>query len=110
MAPLVKQLPLAQVMIPESWERAMGEMGAGGGPCSVGSLLFPLPLPLPLLMYVLFLSQIKSLQKNTVMLGHELRTPHRVRLRVSLPVPLPLLSFSLSLPHPTPNTPPHTNK
>ena len=34
------QLPLAQVMIPESWDGALRPV-----PCSLGSLLLPLPLP-----------------------------------------------------------------
>ena len=35
----VKHLPLAQVMIPRSWDQASHR-----APCSVGSLLLPLPL------------------------------------------------------------------
>ena len=38
---LVKHLPLAQVMIPESWDQAPSQ-----APRSAGNLLFPLPLPL----------------------------------------------------------------
>ena len=38
----VKPLPSPQVMIPESWDRVLY-----WAPCSVGSLLLPLPLPLP---------------------------------------------------------------
>ena len=34
----VKHLPLAQVMIPGSWDRALH-----GAPCLAGSLLLPLP-------------------------------------------------------------------
>ena len=37
-AQLVKQLPLAQVMIPASWDRVPHR-----APCSAGSLLLPLP-------------------------------------------------------------------
>ena len=37
-----KRQPLAQVMIPGSWDGAPGL-----GPCSAGSLLLPLPLPFP---------------------------------------------------------------
>ena len=40
-AQLVKSLPSAQVMIPESWDQAPGR-----APCSVGSLLLPLPNPM----------------------------------------------------------------
>ena len=47
-AQLVKRLPLAQVMIPGSWDQAPHQ-----APCSVGSQL--LPFPLPLLRHVLFL-------------------------------------------------------
>ena len=36
----VKHLPLAQVMIPESWDGAPHQ-----APCSVGGLHLPLPLP-----------------------------------------------------------------
>ena len=52
-APGVKHLPSAQVMISGSWGRAPHRT-----PCSVESLLFPfsLPLPLPLLMLILSLS------------------------------------------------------
>ena len=39
----VKHLPLAQVMISESWDQALRQ-----APCSEGSLLLPLPLPLPI--------------------------------------------------------------
>ena len=39
-AQLVKRLSLAQVMIPESWDRALHP-----APCLVESLLLPLPLP-----------------------------------------------------------------
>ena len=46
----VKCLPSAQVMISESWGRALR-----WAPCSAGSLLLPLPLPLSLLMHVLSL-------------------------------------------------------
>ena len=49
MAQLVKHLPLAQVMILGSWDRAPHR-----APCSAGSLL--LPLPLPLLVFPLTLS------------------------------------------------------
>ena len=35
----VKHLPSGQVMILESWDQALGQ-----APCSVGSLLLPLPL------------------------------------------------------------------
>nr|XP_045726523.2 acyl-coenzyme A thioesterase 9, mitochondrial-like [Mirounga angustirostris] len=38
---VVKRLPLAQVVIPGSWDRA-----PHWAPCSMGSLLLPLPLPL----------------------------------------------------------------
>ena len=38
---VVKRLPLAQGMIPGSWERAPHR-----APCLAGSLLLPLPLPL----------------------------------------------------------------
>ena len=38
----VKPLPMAQVMIPKSWDGAPHP-----APCSVGSLLLTLPLPLP---------------------------------------------------------------
>ena len=50
-AQFVKHLPLAQVMIPGSWDGALRQ-----GPGSLGSLLLPLPLLLPLL--VLSLCQI----------------------------------------------------
>lgn len=39
----VKQLPLAQVIMPGSWDRAPRL-----APCFAGNLLFLLPLPLPL--------------------------------------------------------------
>ena len=57
----VKHLPLAQVMILVSWD-------LGWVPCSVGSLLLPLPLPflsplLPLPSLALSLSQI-NMQKS----------------------------------------------
>ena len=39
-AQLVKHLPSVQVMIPGSWDQA-----PHWAPCSVGSLLLPLPLP-----------------------------------------------------------------
>ena len=38
---VAKRLPLAQVTIPGSWDRALRR-----APCSAGSLLLPLPLPL----------------------------------------------------------------
>jgi len=38
----VKRLPLAQVMIPGSWDRVLH-----WAPCSAGSLLLPLPTALP---------------------------------------------------------------
>ena len=41
-AQLVKCLPLAQVIIPESLDQAPHQ-----APCSAGSLLLPFPLPLP---------------------------------------------------------------
>ena len=44
----VKRLPLAQVMIPESWDQALHQ-----APCSTGSLLLSLPLPLPWLVLAL---------------------------------------------------------
>ena len=49
---LVKCLPLAQVMIPGSWNQALHQ-----GPCSVGSLLLTFPLPLPYCSLALSLSQ-----------------------------------------------------
>ena len=42
MAQLVKGLPSAQVMIPESWDQVLH-----WAPCPGGSLLLPLPLSLP---------------------------------------------------------------
>ena len=42
----VQHLPSAQVMIPGSWSQAPHR-----APCSVGSLLLPLPLP-PLLLFL----------------------------------------------------------
>ena len=48
---VVEHLPLAQVMIPGSWDQALSQ-----APCSVGSLL--LPLPLPPYVHMLFLSLI----------------------------------------------------
>ena len=47
----VKHLPLAQVVVTESWDQDPSQ-----APCSVGSLLLPLPLPL----LVLTLSQINK--------------------------------------------------
>ena len=59
MAQSVKHLPSAQVMIPESWDGAWH-----GAPCSVGSLLLPLPLAAA---HALSLSQInKIFLKNTI--------------------------------------------
>ena len=52
-AQLVKRLPSAQVTITGSWDPALGQ-----APCSVGSLLFPLP-PLLLTPLVLSLSLTK---------------------------------------------------
>ena len=54
MAQLVKHLPLAQFMIPESWDRATYL-----APCSAESLLLPLPPPL-LSTHAHSLAQIKS--------------------------------------------------
>ena len=45
---VVKCLPSAWVMISGSWDQA-----PRWAPCSVGSLLFPLPLPLPVLPFSL---------------------------------------------------------
>ena len=42
-APLVKLLPSAQVMIPGFWDQVLH-----WAPCSVGGLLLPLPILLPL--------------------------------------------------------------
>jgi len=60
-AQMVKHLPLARVMIPESWDRA-----PHWAPCSTGSLLLPLPLPAASPACTLSLCQkyIKSLKKN----------------------------------------------
>lgn len=65
-APLVKHLPSAQVMISGSWDR-----GPRWAPCSVGSLLLPLLLLLPLVVLSLFfalsnqsISQSINLQKK----------------------------------------------
>jgi len=55
MAQSVKCLPLAQVMILGSWDRAPYQ-----APCSVGNLLLPLPLLLPLLVLSLYLCQINK--------------------------------------------------
>ena len=49
-------LPLAQVMIPESWNQA-----PRWAPCSVGSLPLPFPLLLPLLVLSHSLSQINKI-------------------------------------------------
>ena len=46
----VKHLPSAQLIITGSWDRAHHR-----APCSVGSLLLPLPLLLPLLVLALSL-------------------------------------------------------
>ena len=54
MAPLVKRLPSAQIMILGSWDRVLCR-----APCSVGSLLLPPPLLLPL--PVLSLCQINKI-------------------------------------------------
>ena len=48
---VIKRLPLAQVMISRSWDRAPHQ-----APSSSGNLLLPLPLPLPLLVLSLCLS------------------------------------------------------
>ena len=50
-------LPWVQVMIPESWDRALHQ-----APCSTGRLLLPLPLPSLSLSYTL--SQINKIFKN----------------------------------------------
>ena len=55
MAQLVAQLPLAWVVILESWDRVLH-----WDPCSVGSLLLPLTLPPLMLSVSLFL----KLKKN----------------------------------------------
>lgn len=67
-AQLVKNLPLAQVMIPGvlgSWDQA-----PHWAPCSAGSLHLPLPQLLPLLVlslcFSLSLSQIKSFLKKGI--------------------------------------------
>ena len=52
---LVKPLPLAQVMISRSWDQAPGR-----APCSVGSLLLPLPLLFPPLVLTCVLCQINN--------------------------------------------------
>ena len=54
-AQLVKRLPLAQIMILESWDQVLHQ-----APCSAGSLI--LPLTLPPLMLSLSLSQINKLK------------------------------------------------
>ena len=54
MAQCVKCLPLARVMIPESWDQA-----PHWAPCSTGSLLLPLPLPLLVFPVSLCLCQMK---------------------------------------------------
>ena len=48
MAQLVECLLSTQVMIPESWDRALRQ-----APRSAWSLLLPLPLPLPVFLLVL---------------------------------------------------------
>ena len=60
-AQLVKRLPWAQVVIPESWDQA-----PRWAPCSAGNLLLPLCLPLPLfiLVHVCSLSQINKIFKK----------------------------------------------
>ena len=50
-AQLVKHLPLAQVMIPGSWDQALHP-----APFSAGSLLLPFPLPAALPTYGFSLS------------------------------------------------------
>ena len=62
MAQSVKHLPLAQAMILGSWDRVLS-----WDPCSVESLLHPLPLPLSLL--VLSLSQINKIFKKKCVLS-----------------------------------------
>ena len=59
MAQSVKHLPLARVMILGSWDRA-----PHWGPCSVGSLLLPLPLPLPTDCGLPPLSQVNKILKK----------------------------------------------
>ena len=55
-AQLVKPLPLAQVMISESWDPV-----PCWAPCSAGGLLLPLPVPLaPPFMLTLSFSQISK--------------------------------------------------
>ena len=56
----LKPLPLAQVMIPGSWDRALHRAF-----CSAGSLLLPLSLPLCLLVISLSNKYIKSLKNKT---------------------------------------------
>ena len=56
-AQLVKHLPWAQVIVPESWDPALH-----WAPCSAGSLLLPLPLQLPLLILSLSLSHVLSVK------------------------------------------------
>ena len=51
----IKRLPLAQVMIPRSWDRTPHQ-----APCSVGSLLLPLHLSLLVFPLSLFLCQINK--------------------------------------------------
>ena len=51
MAQLVKCLPLPQVMILRSWDRA-----PSWSPCLTGGLLLPLPLQVSLLVFILSLS------------------------------------------------------
>jgi len=65
--PLSKHLPLAQVMIPESQDRALNL-----SPCSVGSLLPPLPLTL--LMLSLSLTRSLSQKINKIFKKNPLST------------------------------------
>ena len=55
MGQLVKCLPLAQVMIPGSWDQIQHQ-----APCLVGNLVLTFPLPLALLVCSLSHSQINK--------------------------------------------------
>ena len=89
MAHLVKRLPSAQVMIPGSWDGALGQ-----APCSAGSLLLPLPLLLPSLVLSLSLSNKYNLyfkKKKSSIISHSplslLTLNHsKARTQASLPV------------------------
>ena len=81
-AQLVKYLPLAQVMFPGSWDRALNQ-----APCSARSLLLPLPLPLMLACSLSLISKIFKKRKKKKD-DSSLETPGRFRAKTWLGVGL----------------------